>query len=212
MIQEARARVTVGIFTDMPDAAATEVPPGDSAEAALAFLTEMSPDLRGRRDPRLRAAPCWPPPASPSAGARTPRRCSRSPTAPASEPVEQVHIATEQGEVFALRHAGLAAVAVTERFALASLMFFDMRSTLRDLALDFGQSRPNLGGGGLMPPKPHRVLLDRVSGYADEAAAYMRRRRVARRPFARLYYPTGAAPTTPTTRAAAPSCSSPPGA
>ena len=39
-----------------------------------------------------------------------------------------------------------------------------------------------------MPPKPHRVLLDRVSGYADEAAAYMRRRRVSRRPFARLYY------------------------
>lgn len=38
-----------------------------------------------------------------------------------------------------------------------------------------------------MPPKPHRILLDRVSGYADEAAAYMRRRRVARRPFARLY-------------------------
>ena len=50
------------------------------------------------------------------------------------EPVEQVHIATEQGEVFALRHAGLAAVAVTERFALASLLFFDMRSVLRDLA------------------------------------------------------------------------------
>jgi hypothetical protein len=43
------------------------------------------------------------------------------------------------------------------------------------------------------PPKPHRVLLDRVSGYADEAAAYMRRRRVARRPFARLYYPGGRA-------------------
>ena len=39
-----------------------------------------------------------------------------------------------------------------------------------------------------MPPKPHRVLLDRVSGYADEAAAYMRRRRLTRRPFARLYY------------------------
>jgi hypothetical protein len=42
-----------------------------------------------------------------------------------------------------------------------------------------------------MAPKPHRVLLDRVSAYADEAAAYMRRRRVARRPFARLYYPGG---------------------
>jgi hypothetical protein len=43
------------------------------------------------------------------------------------------------------------------------------------------------------PPKPHRVLFDRVSGYADEAAAYMRRRRVARRPFARLYYEGGRA-------------------
>ena len=42
-----------------------------------------------------------------------------------------------------------------------------------------------------MTPKPHRVILDRVSGYADEAAAYMRRRRVARRPFARLYYAGG---------------------
>lgn len=35
--------------------------------------------------------------------------------------------------------------------------------------------------------KPHRVVLDRVSGYADEAAAFMRRRRLVRRPFARVY-------------------------
>jgi hypothetical protein len=42
-----------------------------------------------------------------------------------------------------------------------------------------------------MPPKPHRILLDRVSGYADEAAAYMRRRRISRKPFARLYYAGG---------------------
>jgi hypothetical protein len=45
----------------------------------------------------------------------------------------------------------------------------------------------------LTPPKPHRVLLDRVSSYADEAAAYMRRRRASRRPFARLYYRGGRA-------------------
>ena len=44
-----------------------------------------------------------------------------------------------------------------------------------------------------MPPKPHRVLLERVSGYADEAAAYMRRRRIQRKPFARLYYAGGRA-------------------
>jgi hypothetical protein len=42
-------------------------------------------------------------------------------------------------------------------------------------------------------PKPHRVLLDRVSGYADEAAAFMRRRRHTRRHFARAYYADGSA-------------------
>jgi hypothetical protein len=40
-------------------------------------------------------------------------------------------------------------------------------------------------------PKPHRVVLDRVSGYADEAGAYMRRRRLVRRPFARVYRADG---------------------
>lgn len=42
-----------------------------------------------------------------------------------------------------------------------------------------------------MPPKPHRVLLDRVSSYADDAAAYMRRRRHLRKPFARVSYAGG---------------------
>jgi hypothetical protein len=40
-------------------------------------------------------------------------------------------------------------------------------------------------------PKPHRVVLDRVTGYADEAAAFMRRRRHVRRPFARVYWADG---------------------
>ncbi|MFN8159508.1 MAG: hypothetical protein U0R52_00470 [Solirubrobacterales bacterium] len=40
-------------------------------------------------------------------------------------------------------------------------------------------------------PKAHRVLLDRVSGYAEEAGAFMRRRRHTRRPFARVYYSGG---------------------
>jgi hypothetical protein len=42
-----------------------------------------------------------------------------------------------------------------------------------------------------MPAKPHRVLIDRVSGYADEAAAYLRRRRHLRKPFARTSYAGG---------------------
>ena len=43
----------------------------------------------------------------------------------------------------------------------------------------------------MSPPKPHRVLLDRVSSYADEAGAYLRRRRMTRRPFARVGYEGG---------------------
>ena len=38
-----------------------------------------------------------------------------------------------------------------------------------------------------MPPKPHRLLFDRVTGYADEAGAYLRRRRTNREPFARVH-------------------------
>jgi len=134
MIQEARARVTPGIFADMPDAAATALPSGESAEAALAFLTEMSPDLRG-------AAILGPAGEVLAATGEEPERWGEDAAvlfaaADAAEgaPVEQVHIATEQGEVFAIRNAGLTAVTVTDRFALASLMLFDMRSTLRRLA------------------------------------------------------------------------------
>ena len=42
-----------------------------------------------------------------------------------------------------------------------------------------------------MTTKPHRLLLERVSSYADEAAAYLRRRRHLRKPFARTYYSDG---------------------
>ena len=36
--------------------------------------------------------------------------------------------------MFAVRHEGFALIAASERFALASLMLFDMRAVLRDLA------------------------------------------------------------------------------
>jgi hypothetical protein len=49
-----------------------------------------------------------------------------------------VHVGTEDGEAFGVRHEGLAMVAVADRFALASLMVFDMRSVLRDLARGAG--------------------------------------------------------------------------
>ncbi|MDQ2629563.1 MAG: hypothetical protein M3Y75_01120 [Actinomycetota bacterium] len=122
----------------MPDAPAATAPDRESAEAALEFLTEMSPDLRG-------AAILGPEGGVLAATGEEPERWSEDAAAlfaaaDAAEgvPVEQVHIATEQGEVFAIRNAGLAAVAVTERFALASLLLFDMRSTLRQLSQEAG--------------------------------------------------------------------------
>lgn len=139
MIQEARARVTVGIFADMPDAAATAPPSGESAAAALEFLAEMSPDLRGAAilgpEGEVLAA------TDGDASRWEDDAAALFAAADAAENalVEQVHIATEQGEVFAIRNAGLAAVSVTERFALASLMLFDLRSVLRRLA------SPNFG-------------------------------------------------------------------
>ncbi len=117
----------------MPDAETSEAVSPGAAGGALAYLTEMSPDLRGGAILDSGGAVL--------AASDHPGRWREDAAAllevadrAGDEPVEQVHIATEQGEVFALRHAGLAAVAVTDRFALASLLFFDMRSVLRDLA------------------------------------------------------------------------------
>jgi predicted regulator of Ras-like GTPase activity (Roadblock/LC7/MglB family) len=116
----------------VPDAAATAPAPAD-AEAALSFLTEMSPDLRGgailTADGTVLAA------SSEAAEWATEAVALLSVAdAAGEEPVEQLHVATQAGEVFALRAEGFAAVAVTERFTLAALTFFDMRSALRELA------------------------------------------------------------------------------
>jgi hypothetical protein len=127
----------------MADAAAT-APPTGPAEAALAFLTEMSPDLRGAAildgDGSVLAA-------SGDAASRwgeAGRALLAAADAADPEAAEQVHVASESGEVFALRHEGLAAITVTERFVLASLMLFDMRQALRDLAI----SRRDGGASG----------------------------------------------------------------
>lgn len=104
----------------------------DAAERALAKLEEMSLDLRacaildvdGRTlatsadaDWRVRAAELW--------------EAAGGDAAPAPT---QVHVATVEGEVFLVRGpGGRSAIAVTDRFALASLMFCDLRATLREL-------------------------------------------------------------------------------
>jgi hypothetical protein len=52
----------------------------------------------------------------------------------AGEAPQQLHVATDDGEVFAVRSPeGASLVAVTPRFALESLMFCDLRAALREL-------------------------------------------------------------------------------
>jgi hypothetical protein len=119
----------------MPDP--TQTPGPDAAERALSALAEMTPDMRGGAI--LSAAGD----VLASSGengewgeAATALLTAADAAGP--QPVEHVHVATEEGEVFALRAAGLAAVAVTDRFVLASLMAFDMRAALRDLSGEAG--------------------------------------------------------------------------
>jgi hypothetical protein len=96
-------------------------------------MREMSPDLRGCAVLDAGGAPL----AATGDEARWGKAGSALLAAADSaggEPAVQVHVATEEGEAFAVRHAGLAMLAVAERFTLASLMLFDMRAVLRDLA------------------------------------------------------------------------------
>jgi hypothetical protein len=116
-----------------------KAPAPDEAQAATAIarLREMSTDLRGcailGADGRVLAATGeaerWEPAAGEFLAAADSAR---------GEPAARVHVATGDGEAFALRESGLAMVAVANRFTLASLMLFDMRAILRDLAAGRG--------------------------------------------------------------------------
>jgi hypothetical protein len=107
----------------------------EAAEAAVGRLREMAADLRGcallGRDGQVLAATGdrdrW--------GAAATDLLAAADEA-GEEPASHVHVATEDGEAFAVREGGLAMVAVTERFTLASLMIFDMRAVLRGLVRD----------------------------------------------------------------------------
>ncbi|MDP9187787.1 MAG: hypothetical protein M3O25_00880 [Actinomycetota bacterium] len=103
------------------------------AEQAVAYLLEISPEMRGCAivDPngRVLAATgddpdAWTEPAGELVAAAD---------AAGAEPAAHVHIATGDGEVFAVRYGTLTAVAVAERFVLSSLMAFDLRAVLREL-------------------------------------------------------------------------------
>ncbi len=110
-----------------------ELPPAAEAEKAVARMHEMAGDLRGcavlgPRGEVLAAS------ADPDAWGEAATGLLGAADSAGEGPAAHVHVATEDGEVFAVRHGGLAIVAVTERFPLASLAIFDMRALLRELA------------------------------------------------------------------------------
>jgi len=110
-----------------------DAPSLSDAGRAVAYLEEISPQLRGcailsEAGDVLAASgepESWEEPARGLIGAAD---------AAGGEPVAHAHVATGDGEAFCVRESGLTAVAVTERFTLSSLMIFDMRTTLRELA------------------------------------------------------------------------------
>jgi hypothetical protein len=111
-----------GILNEMSDP--------ETAAQSLDRLIELSPEMRGGAilDSGTTLA------ASGELGEWGAAATELLSAADADQPFEQIHVATEAGEVFAVREGSLTAVSVTERFVLASLMAFDMRATLRDLA------------------------------------------------------------------------------
>ena len=104
-----------------------------AAERALAYIEEISPELRGCAildgSGEVLAAS-----GDPDAWGDAGRQLLAAADTAGGEQASHAHIATADGEAFCVRESGLAAVAVTNRFALASLTFFDLRAALRDLA------------------------------------------------------------------------------
>ena len=130
------ARPTVAILNQMPDPMTSDgsnrAPTLDDPAEAVAYLEEISPEMRGCAilDSRGEVVAAtgekgeWAEPA---------RELVAAADAATGEPAGHAHIATGDGEVFCVRHRDLVAVAVAERLVLSSLMTFDLRAVLREL-------------------------------------------------------------------------------
>ena len=116
-----------------------DAPTLSDAGRAVAYLEEISPEMRGcailTDDGEVLAAS-----GDTERWKETGRDLISAADAAGDEPVAHAHVATGDGEAFCVREAGLVAVAVAERFTLASLMLFDMRNALRELAAQRGSA------------------------------------------------------------------------
>jgi predicted regulator of Ras-like GTPase activity (Roadblock/LC7/MglB family) len=109
--------------------------PALTPELALEYLGELSTDIKASvllaADGSTAAAS-----ASGDAGDQLPALTAElfaRADAADGEPVAQVEVSTGDGGVFAVRSESWTVAVVTGRFALSSLMFYDLRSVLGDL-------------------------------------------------------------------------------
>lgn len=113
--------------------APVDAPPLTDAAGAVSYLEEISPEMWGcailSEGGDVLAAS-----GDPDEWGEAGRDLVAAADAAGGEPVAHAHVATGDGEAFCVRESGLVAVAVAERFTLASLMLFDMLVTLRRLA------------------------------------------------------------------------------
>lgn len=109
-----------------------DAPSLPDAGRAVSYLEETSNELRGcailSQEGELLAAS-----GDPESWGEAGRELVAAADAAGGEPVAHAHVATGDGEAFCVREGGYVAVAVTERFTLASLMIFDLRNALRRL-------------------------------------------------------------------------------
>ncbi len=113
--------------------AAVDAPTLTDAGETVAYLQEISPEMRGcavlADSGEVLAAS-----GDVERWGEAGRDLIAAADAAGAEPVAHAHIATGDGEAFCVREAGMTAVAVADRFTLSSLMIFDMRNALRRLA------------------------------------------------------------------------------
>jgi hypothetical protein len=114
-----------------------DVPTLTDAGETVEYLQEISPEMRGcailAADGEVLAAS-----GEDERWGEAGRDLITAADAAGGEPVAHAHVATGDGETFCVRESGLTAVAVAERFTLSSLMIFDMRNALRQLAASGG--------------------------------------------------------------------------
>jgi predicted regulator of Ras-like GTPase activity (Roadblock/LC7/MglB family) len=114
---------------------ATVAEPALTPELALQYLGEISTDIKASvliASDGSTAVTSRPGEAGDQLPALTAELFERADAAD-GDPVSQVEVSTGDGGVFAVRNERWTLAVVTGRFALSSLMFYDLRSVLGDL-------------------------------------------------------------------------------